>query len=61
MVVAVEDKGAVGGAALVFGGAGSVFDTLIGGYIAEGEAEALLEDCRWARSMFSAWKQMKSC
>jgi hypothetical protein len=54
-VVAVEDEGAIGGAALVFGGAGSVFDTLVGGgFIAERVAEALLEDFRRAGSMFSA-------
>jgi len=52
-VVGAEDEGAVGGAALVFGGADSVLDTLICGYIAEGEAEALLEDCRRAGSLFS--------
>ena len=46
-------EGAIG-AALVFGGSGSGFDTLIGGYIVKGEAEALLEDYMRAGSMFSA-------
>jgi hypothetical protein len=53
-VVAVEDEGAVEGAALVFGGAGSVFDTLIGRHIVKGEREALLQDCKRTGSMFSA-------
>ncbi|KAF8536143.1 hypothetical protein BDD12DRAFT_808001 [Trichophaea hybrida] len=55
-VVVVEDEEAAGGAALVFGGAGSVFDMLICGHTAEGEGEALLEDCRRAGSMFSAYE-----
>jgi hypothetical protein len=46
-------EGAIG-AALVFGGPSSGFDTLIGGYVVKGEAEALLEDYMRAGSMFSA-------